>query len=90
MAGVMAVGLIGGLVNRYLTDRSIGERFNQYVAFILVIPATVILAVEKLIGPETSAAILGVTVGFATAVAGRDAGQRKTNKSDVKGPSTTI
>lgn len=72
MAGIMVLGLAGGLVNRWRQEKSIGERFNQYVVFVLVIPATVILAFEKLIGPETSATILGVAVGFAAAVAGRE------------------
>ena len=77
MAGVMLVGLIGGIWNRVRLKRGIGERFNQYIVFVLALPATVILAVEQLIGPETSAAILGVAIGFAAAVAGRDARKKK-------------
>ena len=73
----MVVGLVGGLINRFRTNRGTGERFNQYIVFVLAIPATVILASEKLIGPETSATILGVAVGFAAAVAGRDKRRRK-------------
>lgn len=80
MAAVMLLGLSGGIWNRIRLNRSIGERFNQYVALILAVPATVILAIEKLIGPETSAAILGVTIGFAAAVAGRDIGAKKPTK----------
>jgi NhaP-type Na+/H+ or K+/H+ antiporter len=72
MAAVMAIGVIGGFFNRWHTKRGIGERFTQYIAFVLAVPATVILAAAKLIGPETSAAVLGVTIGFAAAVAGRD------------------
>lgn len=80
MGGVMVLGLIGGLAHRCYTKRGIGERFNQYVAFVLAIPATVILASEKQIGPETTATILGVTIGFAAAVAGRD--KKKKGKLD--------
>jgi len=72
MGAIMVLGVVGGLINRCCTRRGIGERFNQYIVFVLAIPATVILASEKLIGPETSAAILGAAIGFAAAVAGRE------------------
>ena len=60
MAGVMLAGLIGGIWNRIQLRRNIGERFNQYIALVLAVPATVMLAFEKLIRPETSAAIPGL------------------------------
>jgi hypothetical protein len=86
MAFIMLIGVIGGLLNRYLTARAIGERFTQYIVFVLAIPAIVILAFKNLIGHETTAAVLGVAVGFAASVAGRDlaSGKKKDRAPTMK------
>jgi hypothetical protein len=57
-AAVMVVGLIGTFIIRFRLRKGIGRRAIQAMTIILVVPATIILALERILVSETTAAIL--------------------------------
>ena len=69
-AAVMVVGLSGIFVIRYRLRKGIGRRAIQAMTVVLVVPATIILALEGVLVSETAAAILGAVVGYGLSGAG--------------------
>lgn len=61
---LMGLGLITGIIQRVVSKSGIGARFIQYVAVVLIIPGIIILALEKAISSETTAALLGAITGY--------------------------
>ena len=69
---VMLVGLIGTFAIRLRLRKGIGRRAIQAMTVILVVPATLILALEGVLTSETTAAILGGVAGYAlSGIAGK-------------------
>ena len=61
---VMVVGLGGTFLIRWRLKKGIGRRAIQAMTIILVVPATMILALEGVLNSQTVAAILGATLGY--------------------------
>ena len=61
---VMVVGLGGTFLIRWRLKKGIGRRAIQAMTIILVVPATMILALEGVLNSQTVAAILGATIGY--------------------------
>ena len=63
-AAVMVLGLGGTFAIRFRLKKGIGRRAIQAMTVILVVPATIILALEGVLNSQTTAAILGAVVGY--------------------------
>lgn len=69
-AATMLVGMLGAillqwkLVAKASTNWSFDVRVIQFVAVILVIPAIVILSLEKILTSETTATLVGALIGY--------------------------
>lgn len=61
---VMVVGLSGTFLIRWRLKKGIGRRAIQAMTIILVVPATMILALEGVLNSQTVAALLGAAVGY--------------------------
>ena len=69
---IMVGGLVGVLIERFRSKRGIGVRVIQFLAIVFIIPTIVILALEKVLNTETTAALLGVIVGYVLSGIGKD------------------
>ena len=63
-AVTMLVGLAATFALRFRLRKGVGRRAIQALSVILVVPTTLILALEGLLNSETVAAILGGVVGY--------------------------
>ncbi len=70
---VMVIGLAGTFAIRWRLKKGIGRRAIQAMTIILVVPATMLLALEGVLNTQTVAAILGATVGYGLSVGGAKA-----------------
>ncbi len=70
-AGLMVIGLLAVFINRWKTGKGLGARVIQLLAVILVIPAILILALEKFLTAETVAALFGTLIGYLSSGIGR-------------------
>jgi len=73
-AVIMIGGLIGVFVNRWQTKKGIGVRIIQFLAVLLVVPAVLVLALERLLTSETVGTLLGAIVGYILSGIGKDEG----------------
>ena len=69
LAALGGVGLVGVLKTK---EPGFGPKTNQALIAVLVIPATVILGVEKILDSQAIAAIIGGMVGFGAAKSMKD------------------
>ena len=63
-AGIMLLGIGGVIFQRIKTGMGIGARVIQFSAVVLVVPAIMILALEKVLTPETTATLFGTITGY--------------------------
>jgi phosphatidylserine synthase len=63
-AALMVIGLLAVFINRWKTGRGLGARVIQLLAVIFVIPAILILALEKFLTAETVATLFGTMIGY--------------------------
>jgi hypothetical protein len=70
-AGLMVIGLLAVFINRCKTGKGLGARVIQLLAVIFVIPAILILALEKFLTAETVATLLGTLIGYLLSGIGR-------------------
>src|SRR5438132_154604 len=81
-AGLMVIGLLAVFINRWKTDKGLGARAIQLLAVIFVIPAILILALEKFLTAETVATLFGTLIGYLLSGIGRFK-PRQTSKSNA-------
>lgn len=62
---VMVLGTLGAVANRLYTGKGIGYRVLQWLGIVILPPTVLILALEKMLTPETLGAVVGALVGFA-------------------------
>ena len=67
---LMVVGLVGTFVIRWRLKKGIGRRAIQAMTIILVVPTTMILALEGVLNNQTVAVILGAAMGYGLSGAG--------------------
>ena len=67
---VMILGLLGIFALRWRQERGIGRRAIQLATVILVVPVTLVLAIEGILNSQTVAAILGGIVGYGVGQSG--------------------
>jgi membrane associated rhomboid family serine protease len=63
-SGIMIIGLLCLTIHRVALKKGIGARVIQYLAVILIVPGILILALEKVFAPETTAALFGAITGY--------------------------
>lgn len=63
-AGVMLCGILGIVFFRLTSEKGLGVRAIQFVAVATVIPAILILALEKVLTGETTATLFGAITGY--------------------------
>ena len=63
-AGLMVLGVVIIMVHRIKLGMGIGARVIQFVAVVLVVPAILILALEKVLSAETTATLFGTITGY--------------------------
>lgn len=63
-SGVMLCGILGIVFFRLTSDKGLGVRAIQFVAVATIIPAILILALEKVLTGETTAALFGAITGY--------------------------
>lgn len=72
-AAVIMIGGLGGLLyDRYKHQKGIGVRAIQFLAVMFVIPAILILALERVLSSESTATLLGTIVGYVLSGIGKD------------------
>ncbi|WP_370194129.1 MULTISPECIES: hypothetical protein [Aurantimonas] len=63
-AAVFLLGPIGVIVERYKSKRGLGARAIQFCAVLMLIPAVLILALEKVLEPSTVGTLIGALTGY--------------------------
>jgi xanthine/uracil permease len=63
-ASLMVLGVAAVFINRWTSDKGLGARVIQLLAVILVIPAILILALERFLTAETVATLFGTLIGY--------------------------
>ena len=64
LVAVMTISVIGFFINRTQLKRGLGIRQIQFLAVALLLPMTVILALENVLMPETVGTLLGAVAGY--------------------------
>jgi xanthine/uracil permease len=83
-SSLMVVGVLCIMVHRIVIGAGIGARVIQYVAVVLVIPAILILALEKILTPETTATLFGTITGYLLSGIGEFKPEAKKNQDKDK------
>ena len=79
-AALMVLGVIGVLLNRLQQDKGLGLRAIQFAALVLIVPALLILALEKVLNSETTATLFGAITGYMLSGIGDSEGGGKKKK----------
>ena len=80
---LMTLGVLCVIIHRIKTGQGIGARVIQLVTVILVFPVILILALEKALSSETTAALVGAITGYLLSGIGEFRTNPK-NKSRIK------
>jgi hypothetical protein len=64
LAGLMVIGTLGVMIHRFKTGMGLGARAIQFIAVVLIVPSIVILSLEKVLSPETTATLFGAITGY--------------------------
>mgnify|MGYP001596585839 CR=1 FL=1 len=73
IAAVIMLGGVGGILYGVLKGTlAFNGRTIQFVALVCVLPATLILSLERSLGNEGTAAIFATVVGYTLAVIGKN------------------
>lgn len=64
LAATMPVVVVGVIIERLVSGRGMGARMIQFLAVGLLIPATAILSLQKMIDGGATAAIIGSMIGY--------------------------
>ncbi len=62
--GIMALSVVLVIAERSYSKRGIGVRVIQFLAVCFVVPAVLILSLERHLSNETTAALLGALIGY--------------------------
>ncbi len=79
---IMLLSVIGVITQRLVSGMGLGARAIQFLAVGLLFPILLILALEKAIASETTAALLGGLAGYLLSDVGKYEPKEATNKSD--------
>lgn len=71
-AATMFGGLAALLYERIRNRRGIGIRVIQLATVVLVVPTILVLALEGILGAQTTAALIGAAVGYILSGIGKD------------------
>ena len=74
---IMVGGVIGIFIERARTKRGIGVRIIQFATVLLVLPAILILAVERILESQTVATLIGAIVGYILSGIGKDESRKQ-------------
>lgn len=61
---IMISGLAGILYDRIKHRKGIGVKVTQFLAVVFVLPVILILALERVLSAESTAALLGSIIGY--------------------------
>jgi hypothetical protein len=87
MAGIaLAVAPVAVLVDRYVGDRGIGARAIQFLTVAMLLPAIVILALEKTIEGATVGTLIGALTGYILSGIGEYRSDSKKKAADDEPP----
>lgn len=81
---LMLGGIAGILLERSRSERGIGVRVIQLATVLLVLPVILILALERILETQTTAALLGAVVGYVLSGIGKDEASRPKKSSNAK------
>jgi hypothetical protein len=82
-AGLMVVGILGVMIHRFKTGMGLGARVIQFVAVVLIVPSIVILSLERVLTPETTATLFGAITGYLLSGIGEYKPQPPTKKPET-------
>ena len=71
-ASIMIVGVFGVFYDRIKHKKGIGVRVIQFLAVVFVVPAILILALERVLSTESTATLLGTIIGYVLSGIGKD------------------
>jgi hypothetical protein len=71
---IMVGGIVVIFIERFRSKRASSTRTLQLLTVSVVLPTILILALEDVLDRQTTAALIGVIVGFSLAGVGRDGG----------------
>ena len=80
----MLLTLVGIIIQRIVSKKSLSARAIQFLAVGFFFPTILILALEKTISAETTAAILGGLAGYLLSDVGRYKPEDSTDKPHTK------
>lgn len=63
-AAMLPITFIGFMWHRITTKRAIGARAIQFMAVVLLIPAIIVLALEKVLDGQTVGTLIGGLTGY--------------------------
>lgn len=61
---IMAMTIIGVFYNRRSQGKGLGARTTQFTVVVLSLPIILLLAIEEIIGPQSTTALIGTILGF--------------------------
>jgi predicted transporter len=61
---IMVGGLAGIFIERIWRNRGIDVRVIQFLTIVLIIPVILILALEDILNGQTTAALIGIVIGY--------------------------
>jgi O-antigen/teichoic acid export membrane protein len=68
---VMVAGVVGVFIDRFRSRRGIDVLAIQLLTVTLLLPAILILSLEEMLNGQTTAALIGVVVGYTLAGIGK-------------------
>lgn len=69
---VMLLGVLGVFIERVRAKRRVGVWVIQFLAVTLALPSILLLALEDVLSGQTTAALIGVIVGYILSGIGRN------------------
>ena len=64
LASIMFLAIIAIFYNRHKQNKGIGARIIQFTGILLIVPLIGILALEKILEPQTVGTIIGALLGY--------------------------
>ena len=71
---IMIFGLVALMYHRIKFKKGIGVRAIQFLSVVFVVPAILILALERVLNSEVVAALYGAVIGYVLSGIGKDEG----------------
>jgi hypothetical protein len=81
---IMVLIVVGIFIQRIVTGKGLGARAIQFIAVGFILPIILILALEKILSAEATAALLGALAGYLLSGVGKYEPKETSEKRETK------